>query len=116
VRGSNDTICIINKPDVREEVQKELVAALGRRSLASKVLNPGSPVSSCPVTLTYDAKFSWDFVTYMAWAEVIVYQQGVRSGDALYSAPRGGWALTTRIYESTESKVETMVKQLFPET
>jgi hypothetical protein len=51
----------------------------------------------------------------MAWAELIAYKDGVRAGDALYSAPTGGWAMTTRIYESTESKVNTMVSQLFPE-
>jgi len=114
LRDSAAEICIIEKPDVRAGFQEELVAALEKRNFSSRILPVGSPVVTCPVSLTYNARWSWDFVLYMAWAEIVVYRNGVRAGDALYSAPRAGWALTFRIYESTASKVDTMVEQLFP--
>ena len=114
IRNSAIVICVIEKSDVRAVFQKELVAALERRDITSRLLPGGSPISACPVALTYNAKWSWDFKPYMAWAEIVVYRDSARWGDALYSAPRGGWALTTRIYESTESKVDTMIEQLFP--
>ena len=79
------------------------------------MLPQGSPFDHCPLALIYNAKYSWDFRMYMSWAELIAYKEGARVGDALYSAPTTGWAMTTRIYESTESKVNTMVSQLFPE-
>jgi hypothetical protein len=50
----------------------------------------------------------------MSHAAVFVYQDGAQAGDALYDAPKAGFGLTTRIYESTDSKVATMVDQLFP--
>jgi len=113
-RDSTEEICIVEKSDVRAGFQDELLAAVERRGISPRVLPAGSPVTTCPVSLTYNAKWSWDFVLYMAWAEIILYRDGVRVGDALYSAPRAGWALTFRIYESTASKVDTMVEQLFP--
>ena len=114
LRDSAVEICVVEKPDVRADFQDELLAALERRGLSSRVLPAGSPVTACPVSLTYNAKWSWDFVLYMAWAEIVVYRDGTRVGDALYSAPRAGWSMTTRIYEPTESKVDTMVEELFP--
>jgi hypothetical protein len=114
LRDSAAEICIIEKPDVRAVFQEELRAALEKRNLSTRILPVGSPVTACPVSLTYNARWSWDFVLYMAWAEIVVYRDGARAGDALYSAPRAGWALTFRIYESTASKVDTMVEQLFP--
>jgi len=100
--------------DVRAVFQDELLAALERRGLSSRVLPAGSPVTTCPVSLTYNARWSWDFVLYMAWAEVVVYRDGARAGDALYSAPRARSSFTFGIYKSTASKVDTMVEQLFP--
>jgi hypothetical protein len=116
IRNSGIEACITDKADVRAVFQQELIAALERRGITTRVLPENSLVSSCPVSLTYNARWSWDFKPYMAWAEIVVYRDNARMGDALYSAPRGGWALTTRIYEFTESKVDTMVEQLFPAT
>jgi hypothetical protein len=100
LRVSATEICVIEKLDVREDFRAALLASLRQRGFSVR---------------PYNAKYSWDLKTYMAWAELIAYKDGVRAGDALYSAPTGGWAMTTRIYESTESKVNTMVSQLFPE-
>ncbi len=114
LRKSSEEICAIEKRDLRAEFSEELRSALESRAMSLKMLPPGSPLDSCPVTISYNAKWSWDFVTYMAWAEILVYRDGKKAGDALYAAPRAGWAMTFRIYESTKSKVDTMVDQLFP--
>jgi hypothetical protein len=50
----------------------------------------------------------------MSQARIQVYRSGNSAGEAIYDAPKGGFAMTTRIYESTESKIETMISQLFP--
>jgi hypothetical protein len=115
LRVSAAEICVVEKPDVREHFHSTLLNSLRQRGFSTRVLPPGSAFDHCPLALTYDARYSWDFKVYMAWAELIAHAAGVRVGDALYSAPRGGWAMTTRIYESTESKVDTMIEQLFPE-
>jgi hypothetical protein len=47
-------------------------------------------------------------------ATVVVCRDGTQAGDARHDAPKAGFALTTRIYESTSSKVATMVDQLLP--
>jgi len=51
---------------------------------------------------------------YMASAEIVVYKNGTKVGDALFDAPKAGTALTTEIYDSTEVKITKMVDQLFP--
>jgi len=78
------------------------------------MLPPAAPVASCPLTSTYYALQSWDFTPYLSHAVIVVYRDGARVGDALYDAPKAGFAMTTRIYESTDSKVAIMVEQLFP--
>jgi hypothetical protein len=115
LRISATEICVVEKLDVREDFRGALLASLRQKGFSTRVLPQGSAFGHCPLVLTYNAKYSWDFKMYMAWAELIAHKDGVRAGDALYSAPTGGWSMTTRIYESTESKVNTMVSQLFPD-
>jgi len=108
-------MCVIEKLDVRSDFRTALFAALEGRKFSVRSVPKGSATDECEYALAYDAKYSWDFKPYLAWAEVIAYRKGARVGDALYSAPTGGWSMTTRIYESTESKVTTMIRQLFPD-
>jgi hypothetical protein len=107
-------ICVIEHPDVNKEFLPALQDSLMRKGFRVNVLEANAAVSACPLTATYLGKWSWDFVPYMAYGEIVIYQDGTRVGDALYKSPRGGWALTTRIYESTAEKVGVMVDQLFP--
>jgi hypothetical protein len=112
--GDPRQICVVEDPRVFEEFLPLYKAALERKGFSVKLIPPNSLPSSCPFTSTYHALRSWDFVTYMSHAFVVVYRDGAKAGEALYDAPKGGMAMTTRIYESTESKVATMVDQLFP--
>jgi len=112
--GDTKEMCVIEDPRVSKTFLPAYRAALERRRFSVKTLAPGAPFTSCPLTSTYYARWSWDFVTYMSLAQIVVYRDGAQVGDALYDAPKAGFAMTTRIYESTDSKVETMVDQLFP--
>src|SRR3990167_855626 len=87
---------------------------LGGGCTPDSTLAPESNPASCPLTTTYVGRWSWDFKLYMAYAEIVVYRNGIRAGDALYKAPSAGWSMTTEIYEATEQKIEKMVNQLFP--
>ena len=112
--GDTRQICLVEDPRVFEGFLPAYRAALERKGFTVTVLGPGAPVTSCPLTSTYYARRSWDFVTYVSHAVIVVYRDGTKAGEALYDAPKAGFALTSRIYETTESKVATMVDQLFP--
>ncbi len=107
-------LCVIEDPEVFDDFLAAYRAALETKGFAVKILDAGSPVTSCPLTSTYYALRSWDFVTYLSHAVIVVYRDGMKAGEALYDAPKAGFALNFRIYESTGSKVTTMVDQLFP--
>jgi hypothetical protein len=109
-------MCVIEDTAVNQSFLPAYKAELEKKGFSVRILSPGSDVGSCPFTSTYVGRWSWDFVPYMAYAELVVYRNGTKAGDALYDAPRAGWALTTKIYEATETKIAGMVGQLFPDT
>ena len=114
LEGDAREMCVIEDPRVDATFLPAYRAALEERGFSVKLLDPGSPLTSCSLLSTYYARWSWDFVTYMSHAKVVVYREGMQAGDALYDAPKAGVSMTTRIYEPTGSKVATMVHQLFP--
>ena len=106
-------ICVIEDTRVNASFLPAFRRALERKGFSVRVLPSNSPVSTCPLTSTYVATWSWDFVPYMAYSNIVVYRDGNRVGEAVYDAPRAGWAMTTEIYEATDTKVSTMVDRLF---
>ena len=109
-------ICVIKDKDTRDEFLSAYRLALKNKGFSVRVLDPKSDLNSCPLTSTYTGSWSWDFKMYMASAEIVVYKNGVKAGDALFDAPKAGTALTTEIYDSTEVKIAKMVDRLFPNT
>lgn len=107
-------ICVVADPRVFQDFLPTYMSALKSKGFSVDVLPAGSPLTSCRMTSTYFALRSWDFVTYMSHALIVVYRDGAKIGEALYDAPKAGTSMTLRIYETTESKVGTMVSQLFP--
>ena len=107
-------ICVIEDTKVRDEFLIAYKSSLEDRGFTVKILQPGSQLDSCELTSTYLGRWSWDFVTYMAYAKIVIYKNGIKYGEALYEAPRAGFALTTEIYEETEVKIKSMVDKLFP--
>lgn len=107
-------MCVIEDPAVDETFLPAYRAALERNGFTVRMLPAGAAVSACPLTSTYYGRWSWDFVPYMSIGKIVVYRDGQYAGRALYDAPKAGFSMTTRIYESTQSKIDTMVDQLFP--
>ena len=107
-------MCVIEDPQVDEAGLPAYATVLERKGFSVDVLAPEAPVTSCPFTSTYDAKWSWEFVRYMSHAVVVVYRDGHKAGEAIYGAPESGRSITPRIYKSTESKLGEMVDDLFP--
>jgi len=112
--GDQPALCVVENPDVFDAFLPAMRESLVARGIRVSLLPNDAQPSACPLTATYVAYRSWDFQTYMSQASVLVYRDGKKVGEAIYDAPKGGFAMTTRIYESTESKVETMIAQLFP--
>ena len=111
---TTNEICVIKNQDTNDEFLPAYQLALENKGFVVRVLDPEADIDTCPLTSTYAGSWSWDFVMYMAAAEIIIYKNGIRVGDALYDAPKAGWAMTPRIYDSTEEKVCKMVDKLFP--
>lgn len=107
-------ICVIEKPDVRDEFLQAYKKILSEKGFEVKVIPPASTVSACELTSDYIGKWSWDFKPYMATAKINLYEKGTLIASASYSSPRGGFSMTTKIYESTETKVRGMAEKLFP--
>lgn len=107
-------ICVIEHPKVRKEFLTSYKKLLEEKGFEVEVIPQGSSLNTCSLTSDYIGKWSWDFVPYMATANINLYQNGALIANASYSAPRGGWALTTKIYESTEVKIRGMLEIIFP--
>ncbi len=109
--ANTEEICIIEDDAVREGFIDQLKRSMRDRGIAFKVIDGDSTINSCPVTLTYLARWSWDLTIYMSLAELKIYRNGVLSGDALYDARRGSGRLKKFI--DAEEKVDELVQELF---
>lgn len=105
-------VCIVENPPVREGFLAELQSHLRSKGADVRLLEPSASVTSCPVVLTYLARWSWDLTIYMSFAEIIVYQDGAPAGKAIYDATKGGGRLDK--FVDAEPKIRELVDQLFP--
>lgn len=109
-------VCIIENPEVRNSFLTEYVSSLEGLAYQVRVLPPKTELTACPVTSTYTAQWSWDwfwtFGVYMSFAEINVYQEGKRVGDATYDA-RGGDA-NPKLVAAAAPKIRELVTTLFP--
>ena len=105
-------VCIIESPQVREGFLPELKNALQIKNAQVHVLDSGATTSSCPVVLTYIARWKWDLAMYMSYAEINVYRDGQAVGKALYDATSGGGRMDKFI--DAEPKIRELVNELFP--
>lgn len=114
--GESRAIAVIENSDVTGDYLSILKTALANKGFSVTTLPAGTPVGASPLTATYEAEWSWDFVTYLARSIITIYRNGAVAGDSLYDAPKAGTSLNADIYESTESKIVEMVDRLFPAT
>lgn len=104
-------VCIIEHPPTRTSFRDGLVRALQQRGFQPRVIPENSPLTACRVTTTYLARWSWDFTIYMAYAEIIVFEEGRNVGRATYDARMGGGRLDKWI--DADVKIAELVDQLF---
>ena len=112
--GTEATVCVVGKMDVRRDFRNTLHDALVARGLNLMDVDRTLPNENCSLRLIYDAKYSRHGVLYLAWAEIKVLRKDRLVGEAHYSAPSAGWPTNSRMYDSTTNKVDTMVSQIFP--
>jgi hypothetical protein len=105
-------LCIIDNPNVRSTFLEEYRRVLSAKGYQTKVLDKSASVDDCPITSTYTANWRWDLAMYMAFAQITVYANGKKVGDALYDSLSGSGNLGKFI--SAETKIRELVDQLFP--
>ncbi len=88
--------------------------ALGAKGYQVRQLPASASLVQCPITSTstYTANWRWDLATYMALAEIKVYNQGKPVGEAKYDAMHGGGNMGKFI--DADKKINELVNQLFP--
>lgn len=113
VTGLNTTeVCVIKNSKVRDGFETSVAAALRRQGYAVRTISEDSPVTACEVSMTYTANWRWDLATYMAYAEMRVFNAGKESGKAIYDSTRGGGNMGKFI--NADTKIATLVGELFP--
>jgi hypothetical protein len=110
---ATNQVCIVENPPVREGFLVELQSSLRSKGADVQMLDANSSATSCPVVVTYLARWSWDLTIYMSYAEIIVYQNGAVSGKAVYDATKGSGRMDK--FVDAEPKIRELVDQLFPE-
>lgn len=112
-RFEGKQICIVENPAVTQQgFLATYQRVLTEKGYLVRKLPVGSPITACSVTSTYTANWRWDLALYMAFAEIKVYSNGQKSGQATYDASRGGANMGKFI--KGETKIEELVDQLFP--
>jgi hypothetical protein len=112
--GPKKEICVVESPKVQKGFQAELVHQLQTRGYETRVIAPDSPVTACPLTLTYVAHWSWDLAIYLTQADIRVFADGREAGRAVYDSTNAGLDLGK--YISAEAKIDELVGKLFPAT
>jgi len=105
-------VCVIVNPDVRKGFEESLHKGLRVQGYETRALAAGATVTSCPVTVTYTANWRWDLATYMAYAEIRVFNAGNESGRAIYDSTRGGGNMGKFI--DADKKIAELLRELFP--
>lgn len=105
-------ICIVQNPKVRAGFLEAFKQVLVDKGYEVRILEPSSPLDTCPITSTYTANWKWDLSLYMAYAAIRVYNNAKTAGEAIYDSQGGGANMGKFI--NAEEKVRELVNQLFP--
>ncbi len=105
-------VCIVNNPQVEVPNFQSIVDdRIRTHGIRTKIINNVSK-NSCPYKLYYSARRSWDFVTYLSWAELKLYKDSILVGSAEYKL-RGKGGLSLMKWQSVETKMNPVVDELF---
>ncbi|MBJ2216528.1 hypothetical protein HU730_022460 [Pseudomonas sp. SWRI22] len=107
-------ICMIPAAGLREGFNTTYTAQLRSKGFQTRELPPGTPPANCALSTTYIGTWSWDMALYMSFADIQVFENGRRIGQALYDSTSGGARMGKFI--DAQSKIIEMTNQLFPHT
>ncbi len=109
----DEQVCVVENPAVSKAgFLKTYQSALTTKGYNVRQLAANAEKTTCKVTSTYTANWSWDLAMYMVYAEIKVFNKGQLSGEAVYDARSGGanWGK----FINAEEKITELVDQLFP--
>ncbi len=107
-----DHVCIGENPKVVVDDFLTILRAGFRRHGISTRMHTGAPPADCEFTLSYDARQSWDMVSYLSHAELRLEHRGDQIAYATYHLRgRGGYALYSK-WKSTASKMNPVIDKL----
>lgn len=105
-------ICLIPAKGVRQGFTDVYTANLESKGFTVHMLRAGASPSRCPLSTTYIGTWNWDAALYMEFADIRVYENGRKVGQAIYDSRSGSGRLDKFI--DAESKINELVDQLFP--
>lgn len=105
-------VCIEDNPKV---IVRDFVAAieyhLERYAITSELFQNRAP-THCEFILQYTARQSWDFATYLSYAELRLQKRNVRVGYAQYKHHGG---LSMLKWQGSRTKLKPVIEQLLEE-
>lgn len=108
----NKEVCVVKNTSVREGFLDTYRSALADKKYAVRVLPESATVKDCEITSTYTAKWRWDLALYMAYAEIKVFKDGDKVGEAIYDSMRG--AANMGKFIDADAKIKELTHQVFP--
>jgi hypothetical protein len=88
-----------------------LRSGFARHGIATRVFSGSVPPADCEYVLEYTALQSWDFVPYLAHAELRLERRGVIVADAEYHlVGSGGFSLMK--WQSPKAKMDPVIDEL----
>ena len=113
--NDNKEICIIEDKAVRKGFLKAYKKALREKGYKISVLEENANLDDCELTSTYTGRWKWDMALYMALAEIKIFRNGEKVGEAIYDSRNGSFAGGGfKKFIKGEEKIIELVNLLFP--
>jgi len=107
-------ICIKENPKVIVSGFSEALEDNFESNLVTTQFFSGKKPDGCQYVLEYTALQSWDFVTYLSYAELKLYKDNSRVGYAEYRL-RGKGGLSLLKWRGPKSKLKPVIEELLSE-
>ena len=85
-------ICIIEDPAVRAGFLRAYKRVLREKGYRIRILEEHANLDDCELTSTYMGRWKWDMALYMALAEIKIFKNGEKVGEAIYDSRKGSFA------------------------
>jgi hypothetical protein len=105
-------ICVIENDAVKEGVLERYTRVLGEKGYMVRVLPATRQIGDCRFTSIYRARWQWDMRDYLAYAEIMVYEETRLIGHAVYDASRTG--LNLEKFKNPDETIGELANRLFP--